>query len=277
MTSITIEEDWVRALSPEGQEARMPLRAMLECLQPRRLSEIVWPGHVKHVCDMRSGGVVVHETPPGVHNLKWITERSPAPFGPAARYRSVRIALPYVIVVAVFKFSPDGRLVLGGANECFFSNEALTSLENILCYPALLNCSRFHPSLKDRPLSWICTQFLDRSEFEGIEDQGKRARASLEALVRHLLQSGFNRSSDEHELASWYTETLRAKVDSRISSMKRWEKATEKNPFFVEQVPWLSTDMSLRKTIERIRSNERLGGAPRDAASLARIVFNHAP
>jgi hypothetical protein len=168
----------------------------------------------------------------------------------------------------------NGALQLGGANECFFRVEPLKSLDDALFYPALLNCSRFEPQT-GRPLSWICTQHLKPTPAMRDPDLSKRLTASFSALRHCLLETGFNRSSEHHEQSSWFSESRR--VDPRLDTVELWEAASAEKPLFVLDVPWLPTGHSVRQAVERIFKNQQaMVKAPKTAAALARIVFNHA-
>ncbi len=276
--SIRIEGELVIAESVEGIAKSMSLEELFHKLQPPACStsEWVFPDGVKAVHSLPSSLIVVHQTPPRVWELQWISEDSQENHGPGTSYRQVQVALPYVILFAVFQNGKNG-LDLSSWNECYFRNAPLKDLcSDELHYPALLNCSRF-PSLVQemRPMVWICTQHLDKSSMEKEKDPCVRLTRGMEILYQHLFHSGFNRSSEEHELSSWFTETVNAKVDPRLKSIKTWEAATAQNPLFALEVPWLPTGMSVAQLLERIR---KLMGSPRTshtAADLARCVFRH--
>ncbi len=275
---VFIEEDQVRAVSPEGKQASMKLGEMLERAVPRKIDtgEVILPDGVKAVRQTACGLVVVHQTPPRPWSFKWIAEDSPARWGPGTKYRTVRLALPYLVVLAVFEEGPRGALLLSGRNECFFTNEPLdrAGMETKLCYPALLNCSRL-PSDPGNNLAWVCTQHLDRSVLLGLPDIASAVRVGLGALLQHLLETGFNYSSEDHELNSWYSETVAAGVDERISSIPAWEAASAANPVFALDVPWLDTGQSLGQIVGRIvdlYAGQR--PAPTHAGDIARIVLN---
>ena len=124
-------------------------------------------------------------------------------------------------------------------NECFFRTEPLRSLNDPVFYPALLNCSKFDPP-DGRPLSWICTQFMqDRANqiARKSTDPNVTMRKGMEALLHCLLETGFNYSSEHHELTSWFT--VSKEQDPRIATVERWEAETKKDPNFVLDVPWL--------------------------------------
>ena len=84
---------------------------------------------------------------------------------------------------------------------------------------------------------------------------------------------GFNRSSEHHELSSWFTETVSAGVDPRLASVETWEAASAEEPLFVLQVPWLPTGKTLGQVIERIR-DQRGSRRIETAQDVARVVLN---
>ena len=275
--AVTVQGDRVEATSPEGVTAAMPLADLLARLTPPRMDTggVILPDGVKGVISRGPMVIWVHQLPPRVHSLRWIADGSKAPYGPGAKYETVRMALPYVVMLAVFGPSRRAAVQLTHRNECFFRCDPLTSWDDELSYPGLLNCSKFTPP-NGNPLSWICTQHLNVGRFARIADINQRMRASFRALLACLFETAFNRSSEVHEGASWYSETLRQGIDERISTMRKWQKATRDNPLFATKVPWLPTGMTVRKVAERIFANHRVQGPAVNAASdLARIVFHH--
>jgi hypothetical protein len=279
--TVTIEGDEVRAALPEGVAASMKLESLLERIQatvPDSRGAIL-PDGVKCVLPTGNGCVVVHQTPPRVYNFRWITADSKAEYGPGTSYRQVRLALPYLIVLAVFERARGGLPRLSGRNECFFVNQPLDvkGLDTELCYPALLNCSRF-PEEPGQPLAWICTQHLSPREYAMGQNLEQSLRMGLQALLHHLLETGFNRSSEHHELNSWFAESVAAGIDPRIASVDAWERATAKDPLFVLEVSWLPTGFSLGKATERIGQGGRRSGARVTCANdVARLILNARP
>jgi hypothetical protein len=274
-TTLAVQGTQVTATSPEGKTASMPLEILLAQVAGRRMDTggVVLPDGIKAVITEGAITLWVWECPPCLHRFLWIAPDSPAPFGPGTKYRPVRLALPYLIMVVVFATDANGSLQLTGANECFFRVEPLKTLDDPLLYPPLLNCSRFEPPA-GRPLSWICTQYLKPTPAMQDPNLSKRLTASFEALRHSLLETGFNLSSEHHEYASWFAESC--KVDPRIHTVEAWEAASAKNPLFVLEVPWLSTKHTVRQVAERIFKQQNVRAkAPRTAAALARIVFNH--
>jgi len=278
MAKIEIDGADVQAVSPEGKTGSMPLDQFLAKVNPRRLDagEVIFPDGVKSVRSEGGVSIVVHETAPRVYNLKWIAQNSPAPFGGGTKYRSVRIALPYLVTLLVFRNGPAAQgLMLSEYNECFFRNAPLESWDDELLFPALLNCSKFTPP-DGRPLSWICTQHLNYAALLKEPSPGRRLRAGFRALMHCLLEAGFNYSSENHEGASWFGESCR--VDPRVATIDSWQEATTKDPLVTLEVPWLKTDHSLAQIVERIfRNLGALQAAPVSSAALARHVFNYQP
>ena len=273
--TITIANGVATATSPEGKQASMPLEALLAKVAARRMdtANVVLPDGVKTV--LTEGGITIwiYESPPRVYRFLWIAPDSPSPFGNGTKYRTVRIALPYLIVFAVFAVQANGRMQLTGANECFFRVEPFKHLDDPLHYPALLNCSRFKPQ-DGRPLSWICTQHLKHTPAMRDPDSHKAMVASFDALRHCLLESGFNLSSEHHEFSSWFTSSR--DVDPRINTVEAWEEATAQDQLFVLDVPWLQTNHTVRQVAERIFTQQQANARHvRTAGGLARIIFNH--
>ncbi len=271
---VLLEGQTALGLTPEGTERSVPLSDLIDGLLPSLPTTcgLVLPDGVKAILPGKGGVVVVHETPPQPMSLRWIAADSDERLGPEASYRTVRLALPYVIVLALFGRQGE-RLQLLGGNECFFLNEPLRRLDQELLYPALLNCSRF-PDGAPRPLSWICTQHLDIKRLG--RGQPEQALAEgLSALRSHLFGAAFNESSERHELSSWFTETVEAQVDPRLATVEAWEEASREDPLFVLDVPWLPTGHTVEQVAERALSNE-FGPrrAIRTAGDVLRVVLS---
>jgi hypothetical protein len=276
MASVTIDRGTITATSPEGSKASMQIEKLMDYLISKQVDtgELILPDGIKTTKTKGPATILVHETPPKVHNFKWIADDSPVAYGRHAKYREVKLALPYLIMILVFRRTA-GRLTLTDLNECYFRNDPLSSMpDSELMYPALLNCSRFAES-EGKPLVWICTQHLNREAFSDLENDNARVRTGFKELTRTLLGAAFNYSSEHHEGDSWFSETVRKRVDPRVMSVENWEKATRKDPLFVLQVPWLKTGFTLSQIIDRILGNMKIrNGVVRSASDLARIVFN---
>jgi hypothetical protein len=285
--TVTIHENQVQAVSPEGQSAQMPLGALLDALRPpvAETGPAPLPDGIRYVRSRGRVTVWVHETPPRVWNFKWIKANSPHDARETS-YRDVAIALPYLVVVAAFQRGPGGQSTLCDCNECFFRTGPMRSIDkDELAIPALLNCSLFVPpeprhngriaTLEGRPVVWICTQYLDRAAYmaKPAESDDHRRALAFEELFRTLTCTGFNFSSEAHEYTSGFTESRR--IDPRIGDVKAWERATDKDPDFVLGVPWVQTGYTVAAVIDRLF--DRLHGGNPGATSvrdITRIVFN---
>jgi hypothetical protein len=274
---VTIRGQLVTTVTPEGQQLCMEVGELLKLVvaySGRSMGTgCLLPDGVKLVRSQGPMTVWVYERPPQVHNLRWIAADSPVPYGKGAVYRTVRIALPYLVVLAVFTTGGNRRLQLSGYNECFFRNGPLKSGDDQLCYPALLNCSKFE-NQGGRPLSWICTEHLDTRPLARIADEDRRMRESMRALLHCLLETGYNYSSEHHELTSWFSESTG--VDLRVTTIEAWEEATAADSLFALDVPWLKTGVSLGQVIDRIFGNAN-SSAPQlgSATDIMRMMANN--
>lgn len=274
MSTLTIEEKNIRAVSPEQETASMPLDLFFEkaCGRSENSRGAILPDGVKSVVSEGSMEIWIHQDTPQAHSFQWIAKDSPKPYGKGAKYRKVRIALPYLITLIVFTRRSDGEISLAKHNECFFATQPLSGWDDELCFPALLNCSKFEPQ-EGKPLAWICSQHIDRS-FDAEKDLNKRLRMAFGALKHCLLETGFNYSSEHHEFNSWYSESK--SVDPRIETIEAWEEATVEDELFALEVPWLKTGLNLGQIVDRIFSNHQTVRPDlNNANALARLVFNH--
>ncbi len=270
--------DVASATLPEGTQREMKLSDLISDLAPNapNTQEAILPDGAKCVLPIAGGMMLVHQTPPQVYGFRWIAEGSPAEFGPGTQYRDVRLALPYVIVIAVFTVSGRGAPSLSNVNECYFTNQPLETqgLDTPLFYPALLNCSVMKAG-DGEPLSWICTQHLPRTGLKRARNLDVALRDGLGVLLRHLLESGFNRSSEHHEGASGFGATVEAKVDPRVASVEAWEEASRADPLFPLEVPWLPLGKTLREVAGRSRDTGRRSRRRIDtAADIVRLIFD---
>lgn len=277
---VVFEGDLAIAITPEGTQRQMSVAEVIRHLAPNvpDTCGVVLPDGIKYAIAKRGGVMLVHQTPPQVYAFRWIANDSENEFGPGTKYRSVRLSLPYVIVLAGYANQRSGIPVLGDANECYFSNSPveLKGLDTPLAFPALLNCSKMSEDHGGgMPLSWICTQHLDKKETHGRKTVDAAYHDGLGALLRHLFESGFNRSSEHHEGASGFSASVEAKIDPRIASVEAWEEATNADPTFAVDVPWLPVGNTLGEITQRgARRGRRRGNGPTTAADVARIILN---
>jgi hypothetical protein len=273
---VEFKGDTAIATLPEGTQRQIKVSDFVQQLAPKfpDTCGAVLPDGSKAVVPIQGGMILIHQTPPQVYGFRWIANDSKADFGPGTKYRDVRLSLPYVIVLAVFANQRRGGLMLSGGNECYFSNSPLEGqkFDTPLAHPALLNCSKIACDEGDgSSWSWICTQHLETKELRGKKSVDDALSLGLGALLRHLFESGFNRSSENHEGASGFSATVDAKVDSRLASVEAWEKATDDDPLFALDVPWLPVGKTLREIVARHdgSGNDR---ALHNASDLVRLI-----
>jgi len=273
---VTIEGNWAIAKSPEGATKKLDVQTLIERVTPQMdTGPCILPNGVKAVLSRGQLTIWFWEKAPCIQQLSWIRADSPRPYGQGTKYRMVRIALPYLIIMSVFQIGPDGMPNVARTDECFFRNEPLKSLHDELCYPALLNCSKFtrdNDSPDGRqPLSWICTQYLKDTKDMDSPDAGKRFCASFEAVRYCLLETSFNLSSEHHEGNSWYGASKH--IDPRIASVEAWERATKEDPLFALEVPWIKTHHSVKdvaeRTFKRLNATDR---SVKNAGDLYRYI-----
>ena len=129
-------------------------------------------------------------------------------------------------------------------------------------------------------LVFLNQKYLGPPSFTPREIRGQKSldasfREGLGALLRHLFESGFNRSSEHHEGASGFSASVDAKIDPRIASVEAWEEATRQDPLFAIEVPWLPLGKTLREITARTGPPGR-GRAKgiKTAADVARMIVN---
>jgi hypothetical protein len=181
---------------------------------------------------------VVHQMSPRVHQVRWITDDSPAPYGPKAKFKPREISLPYAITFAMYRLIESG-LSLIGYDELYFRNEPLKTREDTLGYPALLNVSKINQNGRLR--AWICTQHLQLNSKRNWTEQ-------LGQLLEHTWDGSFNLSSEHHEGASWYGESQGIHPD--LHPIERWVKATKKDKAFALKVPWKPVPLNVDQIID---------------------------
>lgn len=279
-TEITIKGALAIAESPEGAKASMPLKKLMDAVSHNgpNTGDIILPTGVKMVVSAGAYTIWVYEMPPAVQNLKWIAADSAEGHGSGVKYLQVRLGLPYVIIMALFGPMQNGKspgTYLSQRNECFFRNEPLKSTDDELFYPALLNCSKFKRQ-DGNPLSWICTQYVNFRKIHSETDINKRMRLGLTKLKHCLFETGFNRSSELNEGASWFSECVDKGIDKRLKTVEAWEEASKKDPLFVLEVPWIKTGLSVKSIAQRMFNLHGTNGADNKSVNaLAAHIFNH--
>jgi hypothetical protein len=196
-----------------------------ECEEP------IPPG-VRFLIHREPATLVVLEEPPQVRVLRWISDISDGPFGDNADYRTVRLAFPYIVILAVFM---AGTLTTKA--QCFYRTAPLSGKGDRLFFPNIYNVDQ-----RDDMLCWLCLRKLD-----GIV-RTDSWNAKVQAIRNHFWGATFNRSAtlDRHKSYWWRMKG----IDSRISSLEAWEQASAENPLFPLAVPWTQLDVTLGQVMD---------------------------
>lgn len=253
---LQIQNEKVVLTTDEGLRIERPAADIAEMFRRELLPPLngsALPDGVKFVEWREPFLLIVHQLPWQVRRLRWIDNNSPAEYGPGTTYRNVRLSVPYAITFAVFCHR-GGRLYLTDANEMYFRNSPLTSKNDRLGFPALLNISRIPTGKRER--AWICTQYLHRGPQMSWTQQ-------LTSLLDHTWNGGFNRSSEHHEGSSWYGYSLN--VHPNLHPVEKWEEATAQDEAFGVSVPWKEVPHTVGELIDGILDEQRT--APTSAMS----------
>jgi len=251
---LVVEGARVRVDLPGSSPMTTPLADLLETVRHhgvRGLDEEPLADSVRWRVECGALTVFILELKPMLRAVTWIDPKSEIPFGEEATYRTFRLETPFVVLkVPFFK----RRLV--HMCELFYRTAPLQRLDDPLFWPNLLNVSPASYGCT----AWLCTQKLGHplgpgglglppalrraSRPGGVVDQ-------LDAVVTHLWNGGFNRSSEEHEGSSAFEKSVKERVDRRLGCVERWEQASLEEPGFTLGVDWKPTGLTVRTLIEK--------------------------
>lgn len=176
--------------------------------------------------------VLVLEEKPALRTVRWLANDSPAPFGRRAKYRTVRLAFPFVVLVVTLC---GGELT--GHQQAFYRTAPLRRLSDELLLPNLRNVARAYE--QD---AWLCLAHL----------HGRLAPLNwyekIDTIWQHVMNAGFNGSSEHHEGMSYFGEMQ--SLDPRIASVEAWEQASLADRYFPLQVPWRPVGKSVGTVME---------------------------
>ncbi|MDR3703758.1 MAG: hypothetical protein P4L56_29180 [Candidatus Sulfopaludibacter sp.] len=217
------------------------------------------PEGVRHAQRRGDATVLVLEDRPQTRTVRWLADDSPAPFGPGAVYRNVRLAFPFVVIIVVFN---AGRLT--GVQQCFYRTEPIQSLQDPLFYPNLYNCAQTPQGRGYSMESWLCLANLK-------DDFGPLTWEQRSQLIHHHVWGGaFNRSSEVHEGNSLWQSV---KADPRVSTVERWAEESRQNPYFPLTVPWRPYGKSVGETADAMLATVAPERPVTDAASLVGMLL----
>lgn len=198
-------------------------------------------------------GVVV-EVAPHTRTVRWLAEDSKVPFGRGARYASVRIALPFVVLLLVL----DREGTPTNYHQLYYRTAPLDAGRE-LYLPNLYNVAN-HYNQK----CWVCLASLPGRALS------LPLPARIDAIVDHVFTAAFNRSSEEHEGNSYWSSAKA--VDPRLETMESWAAATRQNPLFPLEVCWTPAETTVDAELERMMNAVSCTRALESATDLAGLV-----
>ena len=196
------------------------------------------PEGVRFVTHREDSTVLVMEEKPQVRTVRWLADDSPAPFGPKATYRTVRLAFPFIVIIAAFQ-----RGALTGYQQCFYRTSPLQRVADPLFLPNLYNVAEGYGQK-----CWLCLVNLKKS----------LAKLSWDEKVREirnqLWSAGFNQSSEVNEGMSYWQAMRRIDLDPRLRSLDEWEEESGRNPLFPLTVDWKPLGKTVGEVMEETLS-----------------------
>ena len=198
-------------------------------------------------------GVVV-EVAPHTRTVRWLAESSTSPFGRGARYQSVRLALPFVVLLLVFQ--RDGTPT--HHNQLYYRTAPLEAGRE-LYLPNLYNVANGYGHT-----CWVCLASLPGDVLR------LPLPARIDAIVDHVFSAAWNRSAEAHEGNSYWSS--HAPVDARVETVERWAAATRANPLFPLEVEWTPAGTTVDTELERMMSALGPARAVKSATDLAGLV-----
>jgi hypothetical protein len=242
----------------DGKEAAtVPVADFLTCVAEQSDSYLLPEAIPEGVSFIRRCGdavVLVIEEKPQMRTVRWLTDDSPAPYGPKAIYRTARLAFPFVVIVVALR---NGSLT--GYQQCFYRTAPLQHLSDPLCYPNLYNVANGYGQA-----CWLCLANM-KKDLSTLAWEEK-----VREIRRHVWGAGFNQSSEVHEGMS-YWQTMR-RIDSRVSSLTAWEKESKKDPFFPLSVKWQPLGKTVGDVIEETLRGVARATPPTSASELAQLI-----
>lgn len=178
--------------------------------------------------------VVVVELRPQCRQVRWIGEKSQAPFGYDALYQGVRLAFPYIVLFILFR---DGQFT--GYQQAYYRTVPITSENDTLLLPNLRNCREAH-GMK----CWLC--LCHKGENESFQHLPWNQK--IDKIVEYLWVRAFNGSADQEGHTSYWT--MMHGIDERISSIRKWREASREDPSFPLKVKWKPADMTVKQAMD---------------------------
>jgi hypothetical protein len=254
---LEIEDDQVLYRTGIRSAVAAPLRDVLGASARRAPSQALpdaIPDRTRFIWQQGDVVVLALEELPTVRTVRWLTDDSPEPFGPRARYQTARLAFPHVIMILGLR---GGALT--GRGQCFYRVAPLLALDDSLLLPNLRNVANAHGQL-----AWVCLRKMKA-------DLGQLTWVDKVRQIReHFWQAGFNGSC---QVSYWH---VMRDVDARVASIAAWAEATERDRFFPLKVPWRASGMTVRDVMDETLAALAPPGLPSHARELIPLVTERA-
>jgi len=213
----------------------------------------VLPPGVRYWKERGNAVALAIEFGPHTRAVQWLSDDSPTPFGSHARYQQRSLAFPYIVILVAL-----ARGGLTGYQQLFYRREPL-HLDAELLLPNLLNVSPDSYNQK----AWLCLANMDDISELSWNDK-------IDAIGKHVFCGGWNRSSDVHEGASYFS--LMQELDPRIASAQAWEQASQASPWFMLELGWKPSGLTLAEEMDRMLSQVSRVRPPSCAEDLQGII-----
>ena len=255
---LEIAGDRVRWVHDNAPVVEAPLGSVLALLRDRLGYDALPDAMPEGVRFLRRRGqavVLALEDQPQVRTVRWLTDDSPEPKGEGATYWTVRLALPFVVMVVAFF---GGALT--GIQELFYRTRPLRNADDSLSQPNMLNVA----ASGGRPC-WLCLKALTTDLAPLPWDE------KIREIREHVWGATFNRSADLRTGQSSYWTVMRG-LDPRVATIEAWEAATREDRFFPLHVAWRPDGRSIGQVMADMLDTVAPPELPATADGLALLV-----
>ncbi|MBI2632981.1 MAG: hypothetical protein HYW78_01150 [Parcubacteria group bacterium] len=197
-------EEGGRKIIEKRRKRRVRLTDLIKVINEKQyIDEIpILPSGTRYHCRNGDKRVIVIEFPPQVRTVRWKTF-----LNRHTRQKKFTLAFPYILLCVYFYKN------IHEYSQCFYRNEPLKSLDDMVCRTNLENVS---------PSNGIICLGEEVASFK-----------SVDRMIRSLWDREFNSGIPDSDF--YYSR----EIDKRIESPEVWERATQKNPLFILDIPWI--------------------------------------
>lgn len=273
ISQVVLEDD--RAIhnvllgGPGGRVAfkyEVPVDKLTQCLAERGGTVLPWvvgliPSNLplRAIYHANQRLVFLVEYPPGRRTMSWIRDDSSQDFGPKTTYRTVTIALPYILFFITISLA--GEL---GSSSVYFRTAPLqkNDFSDDLFECHLLNCSVDAYEVH----CWVCSQHMRKTRHPN-----ESLPEFVAATIENFWLTSNNRSSERHEGRSFFSEGSKQITDRRVKTIANWEAATAADAQFALAVPWIPAGRTAFEVFYELTKDSR-GWPFRDSAQVASLI-----